>query len=80
VCNSVVFISTLEQNNHAVRDQRWRSIRYNDGSEELCDLEVDPNEWNNLAAEEAIFADLELLTRLKKHLPKTNLPPRKDAP
>ncbi|MGY8749911.1 MAG: hypothetical protein ACKVHR_17865 [Pirellulales bacterium] len=72
------FHSTLEQNNHVKRDQRY--IRYNDGSEELCDHEVDPNEWNNLAAEEAISADLELLTRLKKHPPKTNLPPRKDAP
>ena len=32
-----VAISTLGQNNHAVRDERWRYIRYADGSEELYD-------------------------------------------
>ena len=40
-----VAISTLGQNNHAVRDQRWRYIRYADGSEELYDHQTDPNEW-----------------------------------
>lgn len=46
-----VAISTLGQNNHAVRDQRWRYIRYADESEELYDHQTDPNEWNNLATE-----------------------------
>jgi arylsulfatase A-like enzyme len=45
-----VAISTLGQNNHAVRDERWRYIRYADGSEELYDHQTDPNEWNNLAS------------------------------
>lgn len=36
--------------NHAVRDERWRYIRYADGSEELYDLETDPHEWTNLAS------------------------------
>jgi arylsulfatase A-like enzyme len=33
----------------AVRDARYRYIRYQDGSEELYDLERDPNEWANRA-------------------------------
>ena len=37
--------------NHAVRTERWRYIRYADGSEELYDRDADPNEWTNLAAE-----------------------------
>ena len=34
---------------HAVRSDRWRYIRYGDGTEELYDHENDPNEWANLA-------------------------------
>jgi arylsulfatase A-like enzyme len=34
----------------AVRSERWRYIRYGDGSEELYDHAVDPHEWENLAA------------------------------
>lgn len=34
----------------AVRDERWRYIRYVDDSEELYDHQTDPNEWTNLAA------------------------------
>jgi arylsulfatase A-like enzyme len=37
--------------NHAVRTERWRYIRYADGSEELYDHEKDPMEWKNLASE-----------------------------
>ena len=40
---------TYQRANHAVRSQRWRYIRYADGSEELYDLENDPHEWTNLA-------------------------------
>ncbi len=35
---------------YAARDERWRYIRYADGSEELYDHQTDPNEWTNLAA------------------------------
>ncbi|MCE9518876.1 MAG: sulfatase [Verrucomicrobia bacterium] len=35
---------------YAVRSERWRYIRYHDGSEELYDHSNDPREWNNLAA------------------------------
>jgi arylsulfatase A-like enzyme len=34
----------------AVRSDRWRYIRYGNGSEELYDHAVDPHEWENLAA------------------------------
>lgn len=34
---------------YAARDERWRYIRYSDGSEELYDHQNDPNEWANLA-------------------------------
>ena len=40
---------TYQRGNHAVRSERWRYIRYADGSEELYDLQSDPNEWTNLA-------------------------------
>lgn len=33
----------------AIRSERYRYIRYKDGSEELYDHEKDPNEWTNLA-------------------------------
>lgn len=44
-------ITTRQGNNHAVRTERWRYIRYSDGSEELYDHETDPLEWSNLASD-----------------------------
>ena len=35
--------------NHAIRSDRWRYIRYRDGTEELYDHDNDPWEWTNLA-------------------------------
>lgn len=46
-----VAVCTHGKGNHAVRDARWRYIRYADGSEELYDHEKDPYEWTNLAGE-----------------------------
>ena len=71
-----VAISTLGQNNHAVRDERWRYIRYADGSEERYDHQTDPNEWHNLASESPTPSYAKDIARLKKHLPKTNVPQR----
>ena len=42
-------ITTHNHDNHAVRSETWRYIRYADGSEELYHMEKDPNEWQNLA-------------------------------
>ncbi|MEJ2086422.1 MAG: sulfatase-like hydrolase/transferase, partial [Acidobacteriota bacterium] len=46
---------------HAVRTERWRYIRYADGSEELYDHDTDPHEWDNLA-------DLEGMEEIKREL------------
>ena len=42
-------VMTMGKGNHAVRSDRWRYIRYADGSEELYDHSNDPWEWTNLA-------------------------------
>lgn len=42
-------ISSYGEGNTAIRTERWRYIRYEDGSEELYDHRADPNEWVNLA-------------------------------
>ncbi len=42
-------LTSTKAGNHTVRSDRWRYIRYIDGSEELYDHDVDPNEWHNLA-------------------------------
>ncbi len=62
--------------NHAIRDQRYRYIRYADGSEELYDHQRDPYEYLNLAGNTE-FAKLK--ERLAAHLPTENRPPRKSA-
>ena len=38
-----------KQNSFAVQDERYRYIRYGDGSEELYDHQADAHEWKNLA-------------------------------
>jgi len=42
-------ITTWLYNNHAIRSEEWRYIRYADGSEELYHNLMDPYEWTNLA-------------------------------
>lgn len=42
-------LMTMGRGNHAIRSERWRYIRYSDGSEELYDHDNDPWEWENLA-------------------------------
>ena len=44
-----IAITTVGPQDHAVRSNRWRYIRYSDDSEELYDHASDPNEWSNLA-------------------------------
>ena len=41
---------TYQRGNHAVRDERWRYIRYANGDEELYDIKSDRYEWTNLAS------------------------------
>lgn len=64
-------LTTYLRGNHSVRSERWRYIRYNDGTEELYDHTTDPLEWTNVAgkAEHAgVKADL------TKWMPKTDAP------
>ena len=44
-------LTTFGEGYASVRDERFRYIRYPDGSEELYDHESDPHEWANIAAE-----------------------------
>ena len=43
-------VTEFQRGNAAVRTDRYRYIRYHDGSEELYDHKTDPFEWNNLSA------------------------------
>ncbi|MEM9185279.1 MAG: sulfatase [Planctomycetota bacterium] len=43
-------LTSTTAGNHTVRSERWRYIRYQDGSEELYDHDEDPHEWVNLAS------------------------------
>ena len=67
-----VALTTFGQNNHAVRDDRWRYIRYADGGEELYDHQKDPYEWTNLANLPEHQAKK---TELAKHFPAVNVDP-----
>jgi arylsulfatase A-like enzyme len=44
-------VTTHEFDNHGVRREAWRYIRYANGDEELYDEAADPYEWKNLAAD-----------------------------
>ena len=49
-------LTSTKAGNHTVRSDRWRYIRYVDGSEELYDHDNDPNEWHNIAGEPSMNA------------------------
>ncbi len=40
---------TMYRGRHSLTDDRYRYIRYSDGTEELYDHATDPNEWTNIA-------------------------------
>lgn len=42
-------LTTTNKGNHSIRSDRYRYIRYSDGSEELYDHDSDPHEWHNIA-------------------------------
>jgi arylsulfatase A-like enzyme len=56
--------------NASARDERWRFIRYGDGTQELYDLKNDPQEWNNLITE-ASAEGQDAIRRLGELLPET---------
>lgn len=65
-------MTTYKFNNHAVRDEGWRHIRYANGEEELYNEVRDPNEWTNLARDPAYDATK---ARLAAFMPKNNQQP-----
>lgn len=71
-------ITTQNQGNHAVRSERWRYIRYADGSEELYDHGHDPHEWTNLVAVTPAMPAAAVTKVLEEH--RRWLPRRDEAP
>jgi arylsulfatase A-like enzyme len=64
-------LTTHGRNNHSVRSEKWRYIRYSDGTEELYDHDKDELEWTNLAGDPKYA---EVKKDLSKWLPETNAP------
>ena len=64
-------ITTHNQGNHGIRTDRWRFIRYADGSEELYDLTADPEEWTNLALDPSYEP---ILAEHRRWLPEVDVP------
>ena len=63
-------LCTFGFQNHSVRSEQWRYIRYANGDEELYDHTKDPYEWSNLAKKvefNSVKADL------AKTFPQTNV-------
>jgi len=69
-------LTTYGCNNHALRSERWRYIRYADGTEELYDHKSDKLEWHNLA-QKPEYAQIK--KDLARWLPKVNAPNAPDA-
>jgi len=65
-------VTTHGYQNHAVRNEEWRYIRYADGSEELYHNLMDQFEWNNLASRPEYARQKE---EMAKWLPKVNKDP-----
>ena len=65
-------LTTHGRNNHAVRTEQWRYIRYADGGEELYEEWKDPFEWTNLARAGGVHDTVK--EALRKHLPAVNKP------
>jgi arylsulfatase A-like enzyme len=63
--------TTYARGNHALRSERYRYIRYDDGTEELYDHLNDPNEWTNLAGHPGQEATLE---RFRAQVPGSGAP------
>ncbi len=62
-------LTTYLRNNHSVRSERWRYIRYSDGTEELYDHQADELEWHNLAGR---VEHASVKEELARWLPRTN--------
>jgi arylsulfatase A-like enzyme len=61
-------LTTHRRQNHSLRWQNWHYIRYADGSEELYDLDQDPNEWENLAGDSSYASTIGKMMRWLPHV------------
>lgn len=64
-------ITTHNAGNHGVRSERWRYIVYADGSEELYDMQSDPQEFHNLIADPQ---HAEVVADHRRFVPQGDLP------
>ena len=64
-------LTTFRKDNHSFRSERWRYIRYADGSEELYDHATDPFEWTNVAGKTEYAA---IKAGFARHMPSVNAP------
>ena len=69
-------VTTHGYQNHAVRTEQWRYIRYADGGEEFYNEQTDPYEWTNLATNPDYAREKEALARF---LPTANKAPGKGS-
>lgn len=70
-------VTTFQREHFSVGNDRWRYIRYGDGSEELYDHRADPNEWTNLAGKPEHAATKARLAGLLPKNPKPAAPSKK---
>jgi choline-sulfatase len=64
-------ITTHNHDNHGVRSKTWRYIQYADHSEELYNMQDDPNEWKNLASDAQYTS---VIAEHRKWIPKSVQP------
>jgi len=61
--------SSFGPGNYAISSERYRYLRYNDGSEEFYDHADDPHEWRNLIDDPGLAP---VIAKLRGFLPETN--------
>ncbi len=66
-----VALTTYDYDEFSVRSERFRYIRYIDGSDELYDHDVDPEEWHN-QADNSKFANIKSM--MASHIPSDAAP------
>jgi arylsulfatase A-like enzyme len=60
-------VSGYGKESYAIQNERYRYLRYKDGSEEFYDLKNDPHEWNNISEDSEIAGiKKEMNAQLKK--------------
>jgi arylsulfatase A-like enzyme len=64
-------LTTYARENHALRSERYRYLRMEDGTEEFYDHQTDPNEWTNLAGKKKHAGEIK---KFRATLPKNDAP------